>query len=210
MRQHWENDGPVPSPGTERKNRLVGQIVRGTLWIRRIVNPPVAAPPMKLTLTIEGRPETIEILSPAPACRFQLGDAPPRDANVETPEPGVYSVLLDGRSYDAFVEDTPAGLVVTIEGHRLEIEVRDLRRWSRKTAGAGSDAVQSILSPMPGKVIRVLAAPGDPVVPGQGIVVVEAMKMQNELKSNRTGRVLSVQAKEGATVTAGELLATIE
>jgi biotin carboxyl carrier protein len=62
---------------------------------------------------------------------------------------------------------------------------------------------------MPGKVIRVLAAPGDEVVPGQGIVVVEAMKMQNELKSNRTGRVLSVQAKEGATVTAGELLATI-
>ena len=98
----------------------------------------------------------------------------------------------------------------TIEGHRLEIEVRDPRRWSRKTAGAGSDAVQSILSPMPGKVIRVLAAPGDPVVPGQGIVVVEAMKMQNELKSNRTGQVLTVSAKEGATVTAGELLATIE
>jgi biotin carboxyl carrier protein len=165
---------------------------------------------MKLALTIDGRPDTMEILAPAPACRFQLGDAPPRDANVETPEPGVYSVLLDGRSYDAFVEDTPAGLVVTIEGHRFEIEVRDPRRWSRKTAGAGSDAVQSILSPMPGKVIRVLAAPGDPVVPGQGIVVVEAMKMQNELKSNRTGRVLSVQAKEGATVTAGELLATIE
>ena len=58
--------------------------------------------------------------------------------------------------------------------------------------------------------LLVLAAPGDPVVPGHGIVVVEAMKMQNELKSNRTGRVLSVPAKEGATVTAGELLATIE
>jgi biotin carboxyl carrier protein len=164
---------------------------------------------MRLALTIDGRPDTIEILAPAPACRFQLGDTPPRDANVETPEPGVYSVLLDGRSYDAFVEDAPTGLVVTIEGHRFEIEARDPRRWSRKTAGAGSDAVQSILSPMPGKVIRVLAAPGDPVVPGQGIIVVEAMKMQNELKSNRTGRVLTVPAKEGTTVTAGELLATI-
>jgi biotin carboxyl carrier protein len=63
---------------------------------------------------------------------------------------------------------------------------------------------------MPGKVVRVLAAPGDEVVAGQGIVVVEAMKMQNELKANRTGRVLSVAAKEGATVNAGELLATIE
>jgi len=165
---------------------------------------------MKLSLTIDGRPDTIEILSSAPACRFQLGDAPPRDANVESPEPGVYSVLLDGRSYDAFVEDTPTGLVVTIEGHRFELEVRDPRRWSRKSAGAGAGAVQSIVSPMPGKVVRVLAAAGDEVVAGQGIVVVEAMKMQNELKSNRTGRVLSVPAKEGATVNAGELLATIE
>jgi biotin carboxyl carrier protein len=165
---------------------------------------------MKLSLTIDGRADTIEILSPAPACRFQLGDAGAREANVESPEPGVYSVLLDGRSYDAFVEDTPTGLVVTIEGHRFELEVRDPRRWSRKSAGAGAGAVQSIASPMPGKVVRVLAAPGDEVVAGQGIVVVEAMKMQNELKSNRTGRVLSVPAKEGATVNAGELLATIE
>ena len=165
---------------------------------------------MKLALTIDGRPDTMEILTPAPSCRFQLGDAPPRDANVEMPGPGVYSILLDGRSYDACVEETSAGLVVTIEGYRFEIEVRDPRRWSRKSAAAGAGAVQSILSPMPGKVIRVLAAPDDKVVPGQGIVVVEAMKMQNELKSNRTGRVLSVPAKEGATVTAGELLATIE
>jgi biotin carboxyl carrier protein len=165
---------------------------------------------MKLALTIDGRPDTIEILSPAPSCRFQLGDAPPRDANVETPEPGVYSVLLDGRSYDAFVEDTPTGLVVTIEGHRFELEVRDPRRWSRKTAGPSAEGVQTIVSPMPGKVVRVLVGPGDEVVPGQGIVVVEAMKMQNELKSNRTGKVLSVPAKEGNTVTAGELLATIE
>ena len=67
---------------------------------------------MKLALTIDGRPDTMEILTPAPSCRFQLGDAPPRDANVEMPGPGVYSILLDGRSYDVFVEDTPAGLVV--------------------------------------------------------------------------------------------------
>ena len=165
---------------------------------------------MKLSLTIDGREDAIDILSAPPACRFQLGDAPPRDANVEMPGPGVYSILLDGRSYDTFVEDTPSGLVVTIEGHRFEIQVRDPRRWSRKTAGAKGDAVQSILSPMPGKVVRVLASAGDEVVSGQGIVVVEAMKMQNELKSNRAGRVLSVPAREGATVAAGELLATIE
>ena len=165
---------------------------------------------MKLALTIDGRQDTIEILNSAPECRFQLGDGPARDANVEAAEPGVYSILLDGRSYDAFVEDTPSGMVVSIEGHRFEIEAHDPRRWSRKSAGGGTGAVQSILSPMPGKVIRVLAAPGDAVIPGQGIVVVEAMKMQNELKSNRAGTVLTVSAREGDTVTAGELLARIE
>jgi len=165
---------------------------------------------MKLALTIDGRPDTIDILAPAPACRFRLGDAAPRDANVEMPAPGVYSILLDGRSYDVSVEDTPSGVVVSIEGHRFAIEARDPRRWSRNAAGTAGVTVQSILSPMPGKVIHVLVAPGDAVIPGQGIVVVEAMKMQNELKSNRTGRVLAVPAKEGATVTAGELLATIE
>jgi len=164
---------------------------------------------MKLSLTIDGREDTIDLVSPAPACRFQLGDEPARDANVEMAEPGVYTILIEGRSYDAFVEDTPSGMVVSVEGHRFEIEARDPRRWSRKSATAGAGTLQ-IVSPMPGKVIRVLAAPGDEVAAGQGIVVVEAMKMQNELKSLRAGKVLTVSAKEGATVTAGELLATIE
>jgi len=67
---------------------------------------------MKLTLVINGREDHIELLSPAPACRFRLGnsEAVERQASVESPQSGVYSVLLDGRSYDAYVEETPAGL----------------------------------------------------------------------------------------------------
>ncbi|MEO8596792.1 MAG: biotin/lipoyl-containing protein [Candidatus Solibacter sp.] len=165
---------------------------------------------MKLLLTIDGRSESIDLISPAPGCRFQLGDAAPREANVKVAEPGVYTILLDGRSYDVFVEDAPSGMVVSVEGHRFEIEARDPRRWSRKAAAAGMGAVQSIVSPMPGKVIRVLAAPGDQVAAGQDIVIVEAMKMQNELKAARAGKVLTVPAREGHTVSAGELLATLE
>jgi biotin carboxyl carrier protein len=63
---------------------------------------------------------------------------------------------------------------------------------------------------MPGKVVRVLAAVGDSVEAGQGILVVEAMKMQNELKAPRAGRVVSVSAKEGDTVAAGEVMAEVE
>jgi len=164
---------------------------------------------MKLALTINGVERAIDILAPAPACRFQLGDSAERTAHVETPEPGVYSVLMDGRSYDAYVEETPNGLVVSLQGHRFEIEARDPRRWSRKAAGRGGEGVQTIASPMPGKVVRVLVAAGDAVHAGQGIAVVEAMKMQNEMKAPRAGKVLSLPAKEGATVAAGEVLAMI-
>ena len=165
---------------------------------------------MKLTLQIGEDEKPIEILSPAPHCRFRLGDAAENSADVEVPEPGVYSVLMEGRCYDARVEETPAGLVVVIDGFRFEMEVRDPRRWSRKTSAHGGEGVLTIAAPMPGKVVRVLVSPGDAVEAGQGLLVVEAMKMQNEMKAARAGRILTVTAKEGATVSAGEVLATIE
>lgn len=165
---------------------------------------------MKLDVLIDGAPAQIEILAPAPDCRFRLADGPVREAQVELPEPGVYSVLMDGRSYDARVEEHPDCLVVVIDGYRFETEVRDPRRWSAKGSRRGADGVQTVTAPMPGKVVRVLVAAGDTVEPGQGLVVVEAMKMQNEMKAARAAKILSVQAKEGATVTAGEILATLE
>jgi biotin carboxyl carrier protein len=163
---------------------------------------------VKLSLQVNGREEQIEILAPAPACSFRLGGKD-RAAQVEVAEPCVYSVLLDGRSYEARVEETPSGLVVVIDGYRFEIEVRDPRRFGRRGAGAGSEGVATVVAPMPGKVVRVLVAAGDSVVPGQGLLVVEAMKMQNEMKAARAGSVLSIHAREGDTVAAGEVLATI-
>jgi biotin carboxyl carrier protein len=166
---------------------------------------------MKLSLSVNGTEDRIEVLAPAPACRFRTGRGSEREAQVEAPEPGVYSILMDGRSYEARVEERPGGgVVVVIDGYRFEIEVHDPRRWTRKPAGRGDAGVQRIVAPMPGKVVRVLISPGDAVEAGQGLVVVEAMKMQNELKATRPGKVIAVPAKEGATVAAGEVLATIE
>ena len=165
---------------------------------------------MKLSLHIRGTEDSVEILAPPPACRFRNGEDAERIAHVEIPEPGVYSVLMDGRSYDARVEERPGGgLVVVIDGYRFEMEVRDPRRWARTSGSAGGDGVHNIVAPMPGKVVRVLVAPGQAVEAGQGLIVVEAMKMQNEMKAPRTGQVLGVTAKEGATVAAGEVLVTI-
>jgi biotin carboxyl carrier protein len=174
---------------------------------------------VKLNLAMDGADAEIELLClwggamrcpapPAPACRFRFGGRE-RSADVEIPEPGIYSILLDGRSYDASVERTARGLIVTVDGHRFEIEVRDPRRWSPGAARASGEGIETLVSPMPGKVVRVLVAVGDKVGAGQGIVVVEAMKMQNEIKSSRAGRVLALQVQEGATVAAGQALATI-
>jgi biotin carboxyl carrier protein len=156
---------------------------------------------MKLDLIVNGREKCIELANG----RFRIGDGPEREASVEMPQPGVYSVLLDGRSYQARVEEG----VVTVNGFRYEIEVRDPRRWSRQSRGGGHAGAQDIKASMPGKVVRVLVAVGDEVEAGQGIVVVEAMKMQNEMKAPRAGKVIGIAAKAGATVTAGEVLATV-
>jgi biotin carboxyl carrier protein len=150
---------------------------------------------MKVALTINGVDREVELDG---------------KADIAMPEPGVYSVLMDGRSYEARVEETLSALVVVIEGYRFEIEVHDPRRWTRQSGAAGAHGVQHLSAPMPGKVVRVLVAAGDTVEAGQGLVVVEAMKMQNEIKASRAGRVLKVPVKEGATVAAGEDLVTME
>jgi biotin carboxyl carrier protein len=164
---------------------------------------------MKLDLTVDGVPGQIEILLPPPACRFRL-DGDERQADVETPEPGVYSVIMNGRAYEARIEENVHGLAVVIDGFRFRIDVRDPRRLERLPGAPGREGGETIVAPMPGKVVRVLVAPGDPVEAGQGLVVVEAMKMQNEMKASIPGRVATLPAREGATVAAGEILATIE
>jgi biotin carboxyl carrier protein len=164
---------------------------------------------MKLSIRIGEKEEQFEMLAPAPACRFRLAEGPERSADVQVPEPGVYSVLLDGRSYEARVEETTGPLVVVIDGYRFEVDVQDPRRLSRHPGGRAGEGVQTVAAPMPGKIVRVLVEAGAVVAAGQGLLVVEAMKMQNEMKASRAGTVLTITTKEGATVSAGEVLATI-
>jgi biotin carboxyl carrier protein len=120
-------------------------------------------------------------------------------------EPGVYSVLLDGAAYEVRV----SGDEISINGHRYTFENSDRRQWKRHGGGAGAQGRAAIVAPMPGRIVRVLVADGDEVEAGQGIVVVEAMKMQNELKAPRAGRVTSIGVKPADSVNAGAVLATI-
>jgi len=150
---------------------------------------------MKLEVILNGNP--VEI------------DTQQFDSVVEV-EPGVYSVLIDGRSFEIRAVNGSQGNSVQANGRRFSAEVRDPRDFSRSSRDALAGGRQSLLAPMPGKVIRVLVGKGDVVESGQGLVVVEAMKMQNEMKASRPGQVIEVRVHDGETVTAGQTLVVLE
>jgi biotin carboxyl carrier protein len=131
---------------------------------------------------------------------------PEAAADIVEVEPGIYSVLLDGCSYEVAV----TGTEVDINGLRLNVELEDPRKWNPAASTRKSSGKEAVKAPMPGKVVRVLVSEGDEVVAGQGLLVVEAMKMQNEMKAPRAGRILSIAVKEHEPVTAGSVLLTIE
>jgi biotin carboxyl carrier protein len=125
-------------------------------------------------------------------------------------QPGVYSVLLNGNQFQIRVISAPAGMRVEAGGRHFTAEVvepRDTTRRSRATLATGRQNINAL---MPGKVVRVLVREGDFVEPGTGLVVVEAMKMQNEMKASRAGLVVEVRVRDGDTVAAGEALVVLE
>src|SRR5262249_57859634 len=95
-------------------------------------------------------------------------------------------------------------------GHHV-FSARFIDRKHRRSAADGAQpGQQHLTAPMPGKVMRVLLTPGAQVKAGQGVVIVEAMKMQNEVKSPKSGQLVEVRVKEGDTVTANQILAVVE
>lgn len=123
-----------------------------------------------------------------------------------------FSILLNGRSFEVHVAPAADGrLKLQTGGHEFTAEVVDPRVWrGRKHHVMEAEGRQQIVAPMPGRVIRVFVKGGDTVEEGQGLAVVEAMKMQNEIKSPKNGVVERVVVKEGQNVGAGEILAWVE
>jgi len=124
----------------------------------------------------------------------------------------VLSVLMGGDAFEIKRERSLSGdLHLVIGSARYAIDVQDPRSLRTRRAAAGSEAgPQKITAPMPGKIVRIMVAEKDEVKAGQGVIVMEAMKMQNEMKSPKDGRVQKILATEGATVNAGDILAVIE
>jgi biotin carboxyl carrier protein len=150
---------------------------------------------MKWLVAVDGR--TVEI------------DSEQLDS-VREVEPGVYSVLLEGVSYEIRIHPSPQGLTASAADRRFRVEVRDPRDAARGSSASIGSGRQNVIAPMPGKIVRLLVAKDDLVDTSQGLVVVEAMKMQNELKAARPGRVIEIRTREGETVGAGDVLLVLE
>jgi biotin carboxyl carrier protein len=122
----------------------------------------------------------------------------------------VLSVIIEGRAYEIKRERTATDLHLWVGSARYAVQVSDPRSLrSRQRAGYDSGPRQ-LVAPMPGKVVRVLASEDAEVEAGQGLLVVEAMKMQNEIKSPKKGVVRKMMAVPGANVNAGDVLAIVE
>ena len=167
---------------------------------------------MKLQVQIGSQARDVELAPSAHGWSIRL-DGRAVDADAVEISPGIYSILLEGRSYEVRVAPAPgsAGLRIQTGEQEFSADVFDPRVWRGRRHGAlEAEGRQQICAPMPGKVVRVLVRQGDRVEVGRGLLVVEAMKMQNEIRSPKTGVVKRLLVAEGQAVNAGEVLAWVE
>ncbi len=124
---------------------------------------------------------------------------------------GALSLIIDGKSHTIRVERNGEGMRILLNGAVYDCTLHDPRSLRSRSRGSNADnAEKTVRASMPGKVVRLLAKAGESIAPGQGLLVIEAMKMQNEVRSAKGGVVKSLAVREGANVNAGDLLAVIE
>jgi biotin carboxyl carrier protein len=143
----------------------------------------------RYTVTIDGRPLEVDL--------FDDGH-------------DFVSLLIAGRSHEAGLEKHPNGFTVVLTDDVVAVELADAARGESPVQKKLASGPVRVAAPMPGRVLRVQVSPGDEVAAGQGLVVVEAMKMENELRATRAGRVLEVVVSEGQAVETGALLVVLE
>jgi acetyl/propionyl-CoA carboxylase alpha subunit len=124
--------------------------------------------------------------------------------------PDVLSLLIGNQAYEVKCERVGGDLHLWVGSVRFAATVRDPRSLRGRTSSADDHGPRKLIAPMPGKVVRILAGEGEAVESGAGILVVEAMKMQNEIKSPKKGTIQKVLVSEGAAVNAGDVLAIVD
>jgi biotin carboxyl carrier protein len=169
---------------------------------------------MKLRAEIDGESRELKLKRDGVRV-FAEVDGRSYEIEVRSSAPGAHLLLVAGRVYECRIDAVDTGGREPIEVHigsrAFMVNLIDPRRLrGGQSASAQADGTVQLVASMPGKIVRVLVEQGAQVAAGDSIVVVEAMKMQNEMKSPRAGTVTTLHAEAGATVNAGEVLAVIE
>ena len=167
---------------------------------------------MKIFAEHNNEPHKIEIKTEGLKIFARIGE---REYEIEAREvePNTYLFNLDGKIYECYVAPkNAAGFTRVRQGTKtFDLKLSDPKRLRGvQDFGASAEGVAQIVTQMPGKIVRVLVEQGAEVKAGDPVIVVEAMKMQNEMKSPKDGVVKEIRAQEGATVNAGDVLAVIE
>lgn len=163
---------------------------------------------MTYEITIDGTTRKVEV-EPAGAGKVQVRvDGVAHLVDLLRPSPEAWQMLIDGQSWEAGCVPSDGGYLVDIRGVSVQVDVVDPRRRPLRLSGAAGGGL--LATQMPGRVVKILAPAGTPVRKGQPVLVIEAMKMENELKSPIDGTVGEVLVNEGQAVEAGTKLLRID
>ncbi|HET9492124.1 MAG TPA: biotin/lipoyl-containing protein [Methylomirabilota bacterium] len=165
---------------------------------------------MKFVATTGDRAEPVDITGADGAYRVTIGDQV-WEVDARRTAPGMYSLLIGGVSYVADVDEREGVSLVHVGGETHTVQVEEHTRYMIRTRGGASAprGARTITAPLPGRITQVAVQAGDAVAPGDTLVVIEAMKMENEFKASAAGRVVEVRVAPGQAVNAGDVLLVI-
>jgi biotin carboxyl carrier protein len=167
---------------------------------------------MRYVAAVDGKSYNVDLIENGKAARLQI-DGQNVDVDLrQVIAPSLFSFIKDGKSFEVFAEPTEKGYAVVIAGQRFLVDVADER--SLRLASVQKREVQRrgsivVKSPMPGLVVDVYVQPGDTVQAGQSLLILMAMKMENNIRAFEGGKVTSLRVQKGDKVELGQLLLTI-
>ena len=166
---------------------------------------------MKYIATLDGTSHVVEVFGGDGRYRLTIGDDV-WDVDARLTAQGIYSLLIGGVSYVADVVDREGTCVVDVGGEAYEVLVEEQTSWIIRTKGGAAGAAhgQTLTAPLPGKITHIAVQPGDRVAAGDTLVVIEAMKMENEFKAAAAGTVAEVRVAAGQAVNPGDVLVVLE
>jgi glutaconyl-CoA/methylmalonyl-CoA decarboxylase subunit gamma len=163
----------------------------------------------ELIVTAEGRERTVVVDGPGPDGRFQVTiDGVAQDVDAAALRPGTWSLIIGGQSFVVDLDRRRSGIAASVGAGEVMLGVEDAlhKRLARAAGNRAPARGEAIRAPIAGKVVKVVVAVGDQVAPGSPVIVLEAMKMENELAAERGGTVSAIHRAAGQAVDTGDLL----